>query len=181
MVFAALASVSSGAAIDHCPRDDAMPEGYRLKNYRRPTPRCVPGAITVNTSEVVAMLADPSPPLLIDVWALLLRSEPGFGHEWLPTQVHMSLPGAVWLPNVGYGVLKEPIDQWFPDQLNELTKENEARSIVLFCVADCWMSWNAAIRATELGYKRVYWYKDGTSGWQESGRTLVPTLPTPID
>ncbi len=180
-VFAVVTALNGLAAIEHCPRDSAMPEGYRLENYRRPTPRCVPGAITVDTDEVVTMLASDSPPLLIDVWALLLRSEPGFGHEWLPTEVHMSLPGAIWLPNVGYGVLKKPIDHWFPQQLDELTEGDKARAMVLFCVADCWMSWNAAIRARELGYTHVYWYKDGTSGWHESGRSLVPTTPVPIE
>ena len=180
LVFTVLTSASAAGAIHHCPRDSSMPEGYRLENYRRPTPNCVPDGVTVSTNEVVAMLASPSPPLLIDVWALLLRSEPGFGHEWLPTEVHMSLPGAMWLPNVGYGVLKTPIDRWFPEQLHQLTQGDKERAMVLFCVADCWMSWNAAIRARELGYTQVYWYKDGTSGWHESGRSLVPTSPLPI-
>jgi rhodanese-related sulfurtransferase len=28
------------------------------------------------------------------------------------------------------------------------------------------MSWNAAKRAVSWGYTAVYWYRDGTDGWE---------------
>jgi rhodanese-related sulfurtransferase len=34
------------------------------------------------------------------------------------------------------------------------------------------MSWNAAKRAASLRYTRVYWYPDGTNGWEG---TKLPT------
>ena len=42
---------------------------------------------------------------------------------------------------------------------------NHDRMLVFYCLANCWMSWNAAKRAIALGYTHVAWYPDGTDGW----------------
>jgi rhodanese-related sulfurtransferase len=39
------------------------------------------------------------------------------------------------------------------------------------------MSWNAAKRALEMGYRRVVWYPDGTDGWQAAGYALADAKP----
>ena len=158
-----------------------MPAKLRMEHYRRTTPSCVPGGITVDTEGVDQLLAEQPDTLLIDVWAILLRTEAGFGSEWLPNEIHLSLPGAVWLPNVGYGELKPPVDSWFTQQLIDLTDGNLNHPMVFYCVADCWMSWNAAQRARDMGYSEVYWYRLGTDGWLDAGRPLVPVQPPPID
>lgn len=167
--------------ITDCPRDQGMPAKLRTEHYRRTTPSCVPGGITVDTEGVDQLLAEQPDTLLIDVWAILLRTEAGFGSEWLPNEIHLSLPGAVWLPNVGYGELKPPVDSWFTQQLSDLTDGNPNHPMVFYCVADCWMSWNAAQRARDMGYSEVYWYRLGTDGWLDAGRPLVPVQPQPID
>jgi rhodanese-related sulfurtransferase len=41
------------------------------------------------------------------------------------------------------------------------------------------MSWNLAKRLAALGYTRVYWYPDGTTGWEAAGLPLEPSLPMP--
>jgi PQQ-dependent catabolism-associated CXXCW motif protein len=46
-------------------------------------------------------------------------------------------------------------------------------------MADCWMSWNAAKRALELGHKAVVWYPEGTDGWSEAGLPLAPATAVP--
>jgi hypothetical protein len=33
--------------------------------------------------------------------------------------------------------------------------------LCFYCLADCWMSWNAAKRALSLGYSNVAWYREG--------------------
>ena len=43
------------------------------------------------------------------------------------------------------------------------------RLLVIYCQADCWMSWNAAKRALSYGYPNVAWYPDGTDGWERAG------------
>ena len=52
-------------------------------------------------------------------------------------------------------------------------------SLAIYCLAQCWMSWNAAKRAIEYGYRSVYWYRDGTDGWQELGYPLVDVPKVP--
>jgi PQQ-dependent catabolism-associated CXXCW motif protein len=51
--------------------------------------------------------------------------------------------------------------------------------VVFYCLADCWMSWNAAKRAAAWGYTRVYWYRDGTDGWAAAKLPLVEAQPVP--
>ena len=42
--------------------------------------------------------------------------------------------------------------------------------MVFFCQgAHCWESYNASLRAIDLGYTNVYWYRGGLSSWQEAG------------
>ena len=43
------------------------------------------------------------------------------------------------------------------------------------------MSWNAAKRAVEDGYTRVFWYPDGVDGWAAAGGALEPAEPRPAD
>jgi rhodanese-related sulfurtransferase len=39
------------------------------------------------------------------------------------------------------------------------------------------MSWNAAKRAASWGYRRVYWYRDGTDGWEAAKLLLTEAEP----
>ena len=39
------------------------------------------------------------------------------------------------------------------------------------------MSWNAAKRLAALGYTAVYWYPEGTTGWEEAGLPLETRRP----
>ncbi len=54
-----------------------------------------------------------------------------------------------------------------------------ARPLVFYCLKDCWMSWNAAKRALELGYKNVDWYPEGSDGWAAAGLPLEKRTPEP--
>ena len=65
--------------------------------------------------------------------------------------------------------------------LARLTGGDRGRALLLFCVADCWMSWNAAQRAASLGYRDVAWFRLGVDGWLDEGRALAPVAPTPVD
>ena len=41
------------------------------------------------------------------------------------------------------------------------------------------MSWNAAKRALTYGYSQVYWFPEGTDGWDAAGLPLEPSEPEP--
>ncbi|MGI9334758.1 MAG: rhodanese-like domain-containing protein, partial [Gammaproteobacteria bacterium] len=52
-------------------------------------------------------------------------------------------------------------------------------SLIFYCDAECWMSWNAARRAVEWGYSSVYWYPGGVDAWREAGLDLESAQPVP--
>jgi PQQ-dependent catabolism-associated CXXCW motif protein len=151
---------------------------YRMSDYRSPTPDSVPGALTVGTPQVEE-LARTGEAVLIDVYPAPLRPA-GLAPDavWIP-KARDTIPGAVWLPNTGYGVLPDGVDAWFRDNLERLTGGRRDRPIVFFCEPECWMSWNAALRAVEYGYSAVRYYPEGAAGWAEAGLKLAPLHPVP--
>ena len=52
-----------------------------------------------------------------------------------------------------------------------------ARTLVIYCKAGCWMSWNAAKRAIAYGYSNVLWFPDGTDAWAAAGLPTEPSEP----
>jgi PQQ-dependent catabolism-associated CXXCW motif protein len=152
---------------------------YRMSDYRAPTPDTVPGALTLKTAEVEE-LARSGGAVLIDVYPAPPRPA-GLapGAVWIP-KARQTIPGAVWLPNVGYGALPDRIEAYFRDNLERLTEGRRDRPLVFFCEPDCWMSWNAALRAVEYGYSAVRYYPEGAAGWAAAGLALAPLQPVPV-
>ncbi|AWB08996.1 hypothetical protein A6A40_28820 (plasmid) [Azospirillum humicireducens] len=168
------ADAHGGAAADTAVPE---PDGYRMADYRSPTPPTLRGAETVGPEDV-ARLAQAGA-VLVDV--LPTPPRPGGlapGSRWVPPP-HRSLPGARWLPNVGYGALSADQETYFRNSLEALTAGDRKRPLVVFCQPDCWMSWNAAKRAVALGYQSVKWYPAGADGWVAAGRDLVTVEPEP--
>jgi PQQ-dependent catabolism-associated CXXCW motif protein len=68
---------------------------------------------------------------------------------------------------------------YFSKGLEKATHGDRAGTVVLYCQANCWMSWNAAKRALSLGYSNVAWYPEGTDGWSAAGLPLEDATPEP--
>lgn len=179
-IFLLLCLAWLGCNADECVRTAEMPAGLKQEHYRSPTPACVPNGTTLDTQALQQLIASDQA-ILIDVWAVFLREDEGFPATWLVNEPHESLPNSVWLPNVGYGKLEPKVDAWFKTQLEQLSHKNVEQALVFYCVADCWMSWNAVQRAHDYGYQRVYWYKTGVDGWKEAGLPLVKVEPVPFE
>jgi len=79
---------------------------------------------------------------------------------------HRDIPGSLWLPDVGRGALSLALEGFFQRALEAATDGDKDAEIVFYCLADCWMSWNATKRAASWGYTRLYWYREGTDGWE---------------
>ncbi len=158
------------------------PNGYRIDQFRAPVPTTVEGANTVDTAALRRLLNRAGESVaLIDVLPAPPRpAKLAADTLWLPAP-HHSLPNATWLPNVGYGRISDEIDAYFRANLARLTNSDQDRPVVVFCQADCWMSWNAARRAAEYGYASVYWYPEGTTGWEQAGYALAVVRPVPAD
>jgi PQQ-dependent catabolism-associated CXXCW motif protein len=177
-----LAWQSPAAGVAPARPDYLNQAGYRSARYRAPTPLQVPYGKTRDTEGMQRLLKQQRRPLLIDVQAVAVRPElADFGLSWLPSEPRYSLPGSTWLPNVGYAELTPRMDRYFREQLERLTGGDKAREIVIFCVTDCWMSWNAVQRAHRYGYRNLYWYRDGTDIWASQGLPLDPVQPVPLD
>ncbi len=91
----------------------------------------------------------------------------------------LSIPGSLWLPNVGYGRIAEVTADYFRTILAKATGGDRKHAVLFFCLDECWMSWNAAKRALEYGYETVYWYPDGTDGWTFEDYPVERVEPEP--
>ena len=133
----------------------------RTADYHAPTPREIPGARTIGTSALRDSLQAQPQPLLFDV---------------LGGEVHASLPGAIWLPGAGRGQsFTDTVQARFAQTLHAVTKGDRKRPLVFFCQGpQCWLSYNAALRAVALGYEAVFWYRGGIEAWIAAGGDLAP-------
>ncbi|KAA0980249.1 PQQ-dependent catabolism-associated CXXCW motif protein [Pseudomonas sp. ANT_H12B] len=150
-------------------------DGYRIGLYRSPTPNQVQGAGIIDTAALQTLLTQTPRPVLIDVYR----------RQWLQgrfieDQPHENLPGSHWLANTGDGDLTADWQAYFARNLNTLTAGDHAQPLVFYCRSDCWLSWNAVKRAAAMGYKSVYWYRDGLDAWQAANLPVVPARPEPF-
>ncbi|MFH3481610.1 PQQ-dependent catabolism-associated CXXCW motif protein [Xanthobacter variabilis] len=159
----------------------AEPSDYRFEPYRAPTPATLAGAQVLSTAQAEALWRAKGA-VFVDVLPRPPRpANLPAGTLWrdLP---HDSIPGSAWLPNVGFGALDGASQRYFEDGLTALTGGDRHRLVVLFCLKDCWMSWNAAKRALAGGYDRVAWFPEGVDGWKAAGlplERLEPWQPGP--
>lgn len=175
---AAVASIVgvAGMATDAQPVPE--PAGYHGEPYRSPVPATLAGAGVIGDDEAVA-LHQGGTAVFVDV---LPRDEKPAdlpeGTVWID-RPHDTIPGAIWLPNTGYEALASSVQEYFAAGLSAATGSDLTRPVVFFCRAECWMSWNAAKRALEMGYKEVIWYPDGVDGWAAAGKPFVRVEPFP--
>ncbi|GAA0785384.1 rhodanese-like domain-containing protein [Marinobacterium sediminicola] len=150
-------------------------EGFRVTKYRSPTPEFAEGGQRIDTISLQDMNQQQPKPALIDVqpvrWqdGIFLQSKPRF-----------NLPGSIWMPNVGLGELEPEWADYFSKGLRQASSGKMDYPLVIYCTADCWMSWNAVKRASVWGYTQVYWYAEGTDGWKEADLALEKATPLPF-
>lgn len=143
---------------------ESEPEGYRMDAYRGPVPETLAGATVLGPEEAHA-LWEKGGVAFVDVLPRAPRpANLPEGTIWRE-QPRASIPGAIWLPNVGYGAIAEVTHAYFRAGLEKATGGDRAHPVVFFCLDECWMSWNAAKRALEYGYTAVHWFPEGTDGW----------------
>ena len=125
-----------------------------------PTPKSVPGAKTITTRELVELYKT-SKPVVINVL------------DW--TEGSFALPGTLWIQGMGkarlsgtdFLELKSLLAQAIPDK---------SVPVVVYCLSwECWLSYNAALTAHDLGFKNLYWYRGGISAWNQARLPVVRT------
>ncbi|MDQ0347788.1 PQQ-dependent catabolism-associated CXXCW motif protein [Ancylobacter vacuolatus] len=155
------------------------PAGYRMDDYRAPTPATLKGARVIDTAEAERLWRAKAA-IFVDVMPRDVKpANLPPGTLWRDKR-RDHLPGSVWLPNVGYGALTAETNAYFRSHLEALAGSNRTAALVIYCQTDCWMSWNAAKRAIEeYGYSNIAWYPAGSDGWARSGLPLEQGQPTP--
>lgn len=141
------------------------PHGYRMGDYRAPVPETLEGATVIDDDAAYALWKT-GRVAFFDVLPQPPKPENLPEGTFYREKPRQSIPGATWLPNVGFGDIAEETASYFRAGLAHATEGDAAMPVVFFCLTDCWMSWNAAKRVQEWGYGNVFWYPSGTDGWQ---------------
>ena len=124
------------------------------------TPRSAPGAKTITTRELVELYKG-SKPVLINVL------------DW--TEGAFALPGTVWIQGMGKARLSGSEYLELRSLLSQVAPDKSA-PLVVYCLSwECWLSYNAALTATDLGYTNLYWYRGGISAWNQARLPVVRT------
>ena len=177
----ALSLVLAAAMLTGAARAEELvpePNGYRTADYRAPVPDTLAGARVLSTREaeviwrtksgvfIDVLPHPPKPPNLPagTIW----RDKPRF-----------NIPGSIWLPDTGYGELAAATEEYLRQGALRATGGNRTSLVVVYCQADCWMSWNAAKRIMSYGYSNVAWYPDGTDGWERANLPAAEAQPEP--
>ena len=123
-----------------------------------PTPTQIPGGRVIATQELAALLTSGRPVLLLDVLG---------GQQMLPGAV----TGIGAAPG---GSFNDQIQQGFSQYLYGATRGQTNFPIVTYCASpQCWMSYNAALRAIRAGFTNVAWYRGGVEAWSAAGYPLM--------
>lgn len=124
-----------------------------------PTPTSVPGGRTVTTEDVVRLIRSRRPFLTLDVLG---------GPETLPGAVPVAAASAP-------GSFDDATQREFGRFLERATGGDRRLPLLLYCQSvQCWMSYNAALRAIDLGHSEVLWYRGGIEAWKMAGMRTVP-------
>ncbi|NYS77456.1 sulfurtransferase [Halomonas glaciei] len=166
-----ISGIVSGVAGADVPAAAFNQQGYRLPPFKAPVTAPLPGVTTLDDDTFQVLLESPSV-ILVDVYALTWHNG-----LFLQDSPHLTIPGSIWLPNVGAPTLEDEWRDYFTQTLDAQRENAEAAPLVFFCRTDCWLSWNAARRAEAMGYEELYWYPDGVDGWQANGHSLAAVCP----
>lgn len=161
--LAALLCLMAGAAAAQV----AEPAGFRGEPYKAPVPATLAGAQVIDGPAAIALQGQGVP--FIDAFPRIRRPEGLPADTIWREPPHDTIPGAIWLWDTGYEALAPAEQARLETGLADATGNDKAAPVVIFCRADCWMSWNAAKRAVQMGYTAVSWFPQGTDGWLAAG------------
>lgn len=162
LLFCASHSQAQGYAEEERNWGVAPSTALKPAPYTAPTPIEIPGARLVRTDELKRLLAaetESERPLLVDVAS---------------GEAHVTLAGGLWWPGVGRGAnFLDTIQGEFATRLEQVTGGKKTRPLAFYCVnSQCWLSYNASLRAVALGYTQVLWYRGGVEAWRAAGLPL---------
>ncbi|MDO7843900.1 rhodanese-like domain-containing protein [Sphingomonas immobilis] len=149
--------------------------GYRITQYRGVVGDAPADVMRIDTAEARRLWRRGA--ILIDV-----NPAPGAVRDpqtgvWTLAEPHQTIPGAHWFAESGRGVLPADIETWFLSGVRRLAEAHPHRPVIIFCQADCWMSWNAALRLRRARVRNIRWFADGLDGWRDVALPTVSARP----
>lgn len=153
--------------------------GYRAMAFRAPVDRDPAPARQMPLARARAL--DPvHGALFLDVLpAEGAKRDPATG-QWTLAQPHETIEGAEWFPETGRSPPEPVLWAALRARVSAFRQGHRRAPVVVFCRADCWMSWNVARRLALSGIGEVYWLAEGIEGWHEMDGTLVAARPVPV-
>jgi PQQ-dependent catabolism-associated CXXCW motif protein len=162
-------------------RSNAEPDGFWTGPVNDPVPTTIRGGKVIHTRALAALLKHTAgKAVLVDVSNAPRRPDnlPATT-TWLPVP-HPAIPGAIWIPGAGLGTPPVSVEEFFRQQLAIATGNDRAQPLILYCHERCWLSWNGARRAIQLGYTNVYWFPEGIEGWRKAQLPTVTVEPQAV-
>jgi PQQ-dependent catabolism-associated CXXCW motif protein len=176
-----IASYIAAVPVAMAQNPDFDPEtGLRIHHYTDPVPNEVPGGTVLDTAGV-RQLIDSGKVALVDVLSISGVRYDELDGSWSGYEPRYNIPGSMWLPNVGYGKPSADMLKYFLDAVAQATGGDKGYPVLIYCVSDCWMGWNAVQHLARAGYTNVFWAPRGTDGWIEAGYELELTEPTSVN
>ena len=150
------------------------PQNYRMSEYRAAVPETLAGATVIDAAEAERLWREGAA-VFIDVLPRPERPAELPPDTYWRAPERLAIPGSTWLPNTGYGALAPEVKAYLEAGLASVGEK--MTPVVFYCQRNCWMSWNAAKRAIELGLEQVHWFPSGTDGWAERDLPFEPMEP----
>ena len=131
-----------------------------------PTPPSIPGGKVISTRQLSQLLQGGQANVL------LLHAYGAPEH----------LPGAqAAAPASQGGSFDDQVQREFGQYLRQATGGDTARALVVYCAGpQCWGSYNAALRAINMGFRNVHWYRGGIEAWRQAGLPLQDGQGRPV-
>lgn len=132
-----------------------QPQAQLQQTLHGPTPTSIPGGQVITTDGLLGLIQQSQQN------GLLIFHVLGPGN---------TIPGALnAAPASQPGTFSDRTQQEFGQFLQQVTQGNKARPLVFYCMnTQCWMSYNAALRAINMGFGNVLWYRGGIEAWQQA-------------
>jgi rhodanese-related sulfurtransferase len=146
-------------------QDFGVPPTSQLRSgaMHGPTPTSIPGGQMIGTKGLLSLIQGAG----VDFYLFDVLG----GTQRLPN----SIPAVA--AHQG-GSFSDQIQREFGPFLEQTTGGNKETPLVFYCQSNqCWMSYNAALRAINLGYTNVLWYRGGIEAWQMAGQQTQRAHP----
>jgi PQQ-dependent catabolism-associated CXXCW motif protein len=146
-------------------QDYGVPPQQQLQaSLHGPTPTRIPGGQVITTDRLLTLYQQGAQNGLLVFHVL----GPGPTLPYAQNAAPASQPGS----------FDDQTQQQFGQYLQQVTQGNKSRPLVFYCQStQCWMSYNASLRAIRLGFSQVYWYRGGIEAWQQAQQLAAGFQP----